>query len=546
MDLSSGDTESTAKSESPSIKPEKTTASSYPRIRREFTLEEKKDIIEQFHRSKISITNLAKVYHVRRQAVTEILKDKNQILYANGYPEYFNIDLPKKESSSYHPILVKALSLWINQWYSYGLPIKYKSISEKAQFFYGKLAGVNPPKKDLIASPNWVRHFKERYNFKHIGNVDKPFQPDKESAECFIKKFKEFIWDKGYSPEQIYNCDEIKLNWRKIPKKLISNPLQREINSEQIKILLCCNATGTHKLRLLVVGNDPIEGDLPAIYEFNNQTAITSITFENWIYDHFIPETKAFLAASNLPQHALLLYDCSIAHNMIDTPRHHYLRTMAFPINSTHSLQPLCQSIIPAFKYIYKLRFLQKLIDNYTGTKQSVFDFTEIYDLRECMHAINETWHEISEDLIKNDWKILGFHIDFKYSDPQNELNEIIYKCRYALDLDEQELKEFLEENIYQNNNENLLSDLEIMKQAVDEEEAKEIDTKLAKNGIWRDDTINSIKVMIKYVLQENLGSVSFIDEAKNMLDKLENKYKNYKEQIIADNDDPIAKKDVS
>jgi len=42
---------------------------------------------------------------------------------------------------------------------------------------------------------------------------------NKDAAEKFVEKFKDFVDREGFIPKQVFNCDETGLFWKKMPKR---------------------------------------------------------------------------------------------------------------------------------------------------------------------------------------------------------------------------------------------------------------------------------------------------------------------------------------
>ncbi|KAJ8882419.1 hypothetical protein PR048_014227 [Dryococelus australis] len=59
------------------------------------------------------------------------------------------------------------------------------------------------------------------------------------------------------TPEQLYNADETGLNWRQLRTKAFVTQQKhvsgRKLQKEQITLMVCANASGTHVLQWLVV-----------------------------------------------------------------------------------------------------------------------------------------------------------------------------------------------------------------------------------------------------------------------------------------------------
>ncbi|GES85433.1 tigger transposable element-derived protein 1-like [Rhizophagus clarus] len=77
-----------------------------------------------------------------------------------------------------------------------------------------------------------------------------------EAASAPLEKLDEFREElqdliRGYSLDDVFNCDETGLYWKIEPKRTISNkPVSgRKQSKDRVTILLCSNATGTEKLK---------------------------------------------------------------------------------------------------------------------------------------------------------------------------------------------------------------------------------------------------------------------------------------------------------
>ena len=79
---------------------------------------------------------------------------------------------------------------------------------------------------------------------------------DAQGAERYKKEFPQMI--NGYSEEQIYNCDESGLIYFSLPTSTYATPEEEKVKGwkqakDRITFMPCYNATGNHKLPLVVV-----------------------------------------------------------------------------------------------------------------------------------------------------------------------------------------------------------------------------------------------------------------------------------------------------
>lgn len=127
----------------------------------------------------------------------------------------------------------------------------------------------------------------------------------------FIGKLDAKINELGLVPEQIYNADETGLNWRQLPTKSFVTEDEkkvsgRKLQKERITLMVCANASETHKLK-----NVKAES-LPVTYMCQSRAWVTKEVFHDWYFKRFVPRVKQELKKEKLPVKALLLLDNAI------------------------------------------------------------------------------------------------------------------------------------------------------------------------------------------------------------------------------------------
>lgn len=78
----------------------------------------------------------------------------------------------------------------------------------------------------------------------------------------------------------------------------------------RLTALTTCNATGTHKPKLFVIGtaDNPrcfrggIKATLPVVWKANKTAWMNTSFFYDWVARHFVPETRAFKRAQGIPE----------------------------------------------------------------------------------------------------------------------------------------------------------------------------------------------------------------------------------------------------
>ena len=70
---------------------------------------------------------------------------------------------------------------------------------------------------------------------------------------------RQFLKDNGYNFDNVYNADETGLYHKSLPSKTLAffdekSPSGLKENKERVTIMNCANATGSHKIPLLLIG----------------------------------------------------------------------------------------------------------------------------------------------------------------------------------------------------------------------------------------------------------------------------------------------------
>ena len=146
------------------------------------------------------------------------------------------------------------------------------------------------------------------------------FFADETEIANFIKSLSTKISELGLTPEQVYNADETGLNCHQLLTKTFVIRDEKKVSgrrllNERITLMVCSNGAGSHKLKLLVVGqsknprafkNTKIE-NLPVVYMNQSQAWMTQEICIDWLKNKFVKEVKQHLRAKKLPLKALLL-----------------------------------------------------------------------------------------------------------------------------------------------------------------------------------------------------------------------------------------------
>ncbi|KAK3926326.1 Jerky protein homolog-like [Frankliniella fusca] len=109
------------------------------------------------------------------------------------------------------------------------------------------------------ASNGWVRNFKKRYQIKTLSVQGEKAAADEPRATEYIGELMEFIETEKYALDDIYNMDETGCCWKSLPKKTLAHAGEKRVDGGKVKkdrftAVMCANSTGTHRMRLMIIG----------------------------------------------------------------------------------------------------------------------------------------------------------------------------------------------------------------------------------------------------------------------------------------------------
>ena len=90
-------------------------------------------------------------------------------------------------------------------------------ICEKARLFYcdNTRDKSSSSAEEFKARKGWFDNFKKRTGIHSVVRHGEAASSNKDAAEKFVENFKDFMDREGFIPEQVFNCDETGLFWKK-------------------------------------------------------------------------------------------------------------------------------------------------------------------------------------------------------------------------------------------------------------------------------------------------------------------------------------------
>lgn len=215
------------------------------------------------------------------------------------------------------------------------------------------------------------------------------------------------------TPDQVYNADESGLFWRLLPKKTFVHRAEasapgRKLAKDRITFMPCSNASGTHKLQMLVIGKSKkprVFKNVNLPVEYTNQTKgwMTKTLFNEWFHNSFVPSVKTFLKKQKLPPRALLILDNCPGHPEADELKDGEICALFLPPNVTPLLQPMDQNVIQTVKTAYKKSLLYGILSK----EGSVIEALKKTNLKDVVFNLANAWKKLSTKTIVCSWKKL-------------------------------------------------------------------------------------------------------------------------------------------
>ena len=241
----------------------------------------------------------------------------------------------------------------------------------------------DPP--PFTASKGWLQKFKKRCQVKHSSYQGEIASADDVAAKAFVPVAKEIVTEGNYSPEQIFNCDETAIYWRRTPKstyipKEMKQAPGLKLAKDKFSVLLTCNATGDCKMKPLVIykfakphsfRNCDMK-NLGNCYWFHNSTGyMTAALSIQWFDNHFVPDARAYCKLKKIPFKVVLFLDNAPGHAKFLVGRHPSVEVVFLPPNTTSKLQPLDQELISNVKLVF-YRYLHDKMRTVTDSRKEL------------------------------------------------------------------------------------------------------------------------------------------------------------------------------
>ncbi|XP_069179830.1 tigger transposable element-derived protein 1-like [Procambarus clarkii] len=440
------------------------------------TIEEKQEIVWK-HENGTSVFELCRQYNKATSTICTILKKKNEIMGAKVAKGVRTIT---KQRPQILEEVEKLLLIWIHDKELRGDSVSEAIICEKARVLHDDLLKNTPATsdadtKEFKASRGWFEKFR-RSGIHSVTRHGEAASSDKPAAGRFIEEFKEFAKAEGYLPQQVFNCDETGLFWKRMPKRTYITKEEKSLPGhkpmkDRFTLVLCSNASGDLKIKPLLVyhSENPRvfkqykvqKTHLCVMWKANKKAWVTRLIFSEWVNEVVCPAIEKYLQEKHLPLKAMLLLDNAPAHapGLEDDllPRYNKFLTVKFlPPNTTPLIQPMNQKIIANFKKLYERALFRKCFEVTEATNLTLKEFWKHhFNICSALKLVDKAWQDVTQRTLISGWRKLWpecvRQLDFEGFEPVNDapiVEEIVtLGQQMGLELDGDDVEEFVEEH---------------------------------------------------------------------------------------------------
>jgi hypothetical protein len=271
------------------------------------TMEVKKDIVKKYEGG---MRIWAAAYRMPRTTACTIVKNKDIIKSANVVKGVKSIT---KQRSRKLEHVAKFLLIWITLKQCAGDTVSEAMICEKAKLMHADLlknkAGTSEESEVFKASHGWFENFKKRTGIQCCGH-EQGASADTDAANDFVTEFRKFVEAEGFVPQEVFNCDETGLFWKKMPNRTYITQEEKALPGHKpmknrLTLLFCGNASGDCKVKPLLIyhsenprafrKHNVQKTQLPVMWRSNSKAWETREYFSEWFNVMFGPSVKKLL-----------------------------------------------------------------------------------------------------------------------------------------------------------------------------------------------------------------------------------------------------------
>lgn len=340
-----------------------------------------------------------------QSTISRLLKDRTKIMKATTSGTL----MKQRVRRGACPEVDEAMFKWATNQYSKGVVVTGELLKAYGRRLIANLNKSLPEGQQILLkmSSGWLEGFQKRYNLSSFHSHG----PSGGADVAAIAREMPVIRSKlsKFKVNDIYNADEFGLYYCMAPDRTIALKQLEGYSKQKVRItcLPCCNASGTDKFEMMIVGKafrprafqNKSGRELGFDYHNNAKAWMTSCFFHEWLlrFDRHIAKTPG--------RKVLLLLDSCSAHGSYNSlPLLKCTEILFLPANTSSALQPMGAGIIGAVKKRYRRNQLLRALDMADCEASDMYKVDQL----QAMRWITTAWQEISVDTVKHCWGRTG------------------------------------------------------------------------------------------------------------------------------------------
>nr|XP_034969527.1 tigger transposable element-derived protein 1-like [Zootoca vivipara] len=361
-------------------------AAAEKRTKEKITIEVKKEIFRKYDDGML-VTDLAREYGRNLSTIGTILKTREKILAMDAAKGVTRI-MPNRPAVLEE--VEKLLLIWMQEKQRAGDTVTEAVICEKAKALHTDLiqqkAGSSDAEPEVFkASRGWFERFKTRSGVHSVVRHGEAASSDAPAAEKFAPEFLQVVAEQGYLPQQVFNCDETGLFWKRVPKRTFLTQEEAKLPGhkpmkDRLTLLFCASGDLKIKPMLVYQSENPQafkkhkidKGKLRVLWRSNSKAWVTRVLFVEWVNLVFGPAVKQYLLDKDLPLKAVL------------------------------------QWISRSSPTLYTKELFRRCFEVTDTTNLTLHDFWKNYfDIASCVRMIVTAWDGVSQRVLNSAWRKL-------------------------------------------------------------------------------------------------------------------------------------------
>ncbi|XP_060819670.1 jerky protein homolog-like [Bombus pascuorum] len=389
---------------------------------RQLTIDKKYKIVKMKDKGMTRKT-IAKKYGISLSTVNNIYVQSEEI--KKQFEGNIEVIRSPRKYISWREItdLERVLYQWFIRCRGKEIKIKGADIQRKAVELNKKL-NVYP---HFDASTRWLQNFTVRYDITDA-DICRNFPAPNEAGNIFKTEFKKHLQDEECTLENVYNVVYAPIMWKAVPEEILTfhrgkSTRNQKMCEDHVTALFCANATGCHKLPVLIIGSIAETQSLynfntdafSTIYTSNSNAWMDSTIFNEWFKKHFLKSIKERQEKNGRREKTVLLLDNARSlHDLKDlNKKDNFVTVMSLPSNVSQHIQPMNSGIIACFKRKYRKELVETLMPlSICNTEKELINIHKELNMWDCCRIVHDAWSYVDDAIMKNAWdKLLKFDV---------------------------------------------------------------------------------------------------------------------------------------